>query len=159
MRIMAETVRHRFVYRDGKLFYRNTPFKNQAKVGDEAGYVDSKTGYRRVGVDGKYYQVHQLVWLYHHGYLPKQLDHINRDRLDNRIENLRVVTTSVNCRNRGVRADNTSGVTGVNWYPKYQKWVARLTTDSGRKTLGYFSNKEDAIDSIASISKQHNYIR
>lgn len=99
---------------------------------DSSGYLQSK-------IDGRYYLLHRLAWLYVHGYYPsKCIDHINRNRLDNRICNLRVATNAENCRNSGKRKDNTSGITGVSY--TNGKWRVRVMVN---KTTLYLGNYKD----------------
>jgi len=69
-------------------------------------------------------------------------DHINRDRLDNRKENLRICTRAENARNRGLGSTNTSGFVGVSLFKN--KWMTRICVDNSSVFLGYFDNKEDA---------------
>ena len=73
------------------------------------------------------------------------VDHINHNPLDNRKENLRICTQSDNCKNRITNNNKSSGVTGVSWVEKFSKWRARINIDGKRVSLGYFTNKEDAI--------------
>ena len=88
---------------------------SQVKAGSVAGGQDGK-GYTRFSVDGKSYLAHRLAWLYVNGAFPiDQIDHLNHDRLDNRIANLRCVTHKENGKNQSLCKNNSSGVTGVNW--------------------------------------------
>ena len=90
-----------FEYRDGKL-YNKVRRGTTGLIGKEAG-TKRKDGYRQVKVNGKYKQSHIVIWEMHNGKVPKglELDHINRNRGDDRIENLRAVTRSVNQHNKG----------------------------------------------------------
>jgi len=112
-----------FEYRDGRLHHRTA--SRGRKIGDPIGSING-TGYRRVGMGGKYYTEHALVYLMHHGYIPAEIDHINGIRNDNRIENLRAVTRSQNQYNKGKCRNNTSGHRGVSWHKKSQAWVIRV---------------------------------
>ena len=85
----------------------------------------------------KYIKLHWLI-------VGKYYDHIDRNPFNNRRSNLRPATHRENLRNQSKSNRNTSGVVGVGWYSKYNKWRAYITTDK-RKTIGYFFNKEDAI--------------
>jgi hypothetical protein len=87
---------------------------------------------------------HRLAWLYVHGTRPKELDHINGDRTDNRISNLRPVTRSQNNVNSGLQRSNKSGFKGVSWDNARQKWAARISTGIRYAFLGYFDTKESA---------------
>ena len=73
------------------------------------------------------------------------VDHKNHQRCDNRKINLRVVTPSQNCMNKIIRSDNTSGITGVSWNCKNNKWLAKITIDYKTIYLGYYGNFEDAV--------------
>ena len=74
----------------------------------------------------------------------EQVDHINRNKLDNRKENLRIVTNQQNSFNSGDYLTNTSGHKGVSWDKEKEKWEANICVDYKKKFLGYFSNKIDA---------------
>lgn len=112
------------------------------KVDSVVGTKD-KDGYI-VTYMGKYYKVHHLVWLYHHGYLPNMLDHINRNPSDNRIENLREVNKRCNSINSKLQRNNTSGIKGISWNKSLCKWEAYIHFHNKKKGLGYFLNIKDA---------------
>ena len=76
----------------------------------------------------------------------KIVDHINRNGLDNRKGNLRIVSKAINCRNHGGHSDNTSGYTGVSWHKGINKWQAQINSRDRFINLGYHSNIKDAID-------------
>ena len=138
----AGTVREIFRYDNGKLFWLKP--KKKSFIGQEAGFL-ANTGYWRIKIFGKQYKRSRLVWLYHKREWPKyQIDHKNRIKTDDRIENLRDVTNQVNCSNKGVRIDNKLGVKGV-----YLKGGRFYTAKNG-KHIGVFSNIEEA--SIAYMS-------
>src|SRR5215472_702897 len=88
-------------------------------------------------IDGTLYFVHKLIWLYHHGYWPKYIDHKNGDNHDNRIENLRECVHVLNMQNRN-KHDR-----GVDL--KKGRWRARIAHNGKRKSLGYFSTREEAL--------------
>ena len=94
-----------FDYKEGKLHWKESQSRN-VKAGDVAGHYGNRR-YAQIRINGKYYLKHRLVYLYHHGDLPPEplvIDHINRDRFDNRIENLRAVNKSENQRNNKYKA-------------------------------------------------------
>ena len=111
----------------------------KARIGDIAGCIDHE-GYRRIRFDGGSYRAHRLVFLLHRGYLPEILDHINNDRSDNRIENLRAVTANENAYNRSINAKSISGVKGISWDKVNNCWLARIQTNKKRKHIGNFDN-------------------
>ena len=126
-------------YVDGKLIAK-TNIK-QRKVGDALGSLTDK-GYLRSSVGGKSYRVHRLVFLYHHGYMPTQVDHIDGNRMNNRIENLREATSSQNNQNR--KATSSSGIKGVVWHKQSKKWIASICVNRKSVHLGSFISIEEA---------------
>lgn len=116
--------------------------------------VNKVLGYRSGSVNNKGMYAHRAAWAIFHGKWPtKQVDHINGDRSDNRISNLRTVTKSGNMRNARRRSDNTSGVMGVSWDAARKQWQARI----GRKHIGRFDLKEDAIKARKAAEITHGY--
>lgn len=100
-------------------------------------------GYHVVSVKGHQAGAHRVAWFLHYGEWPRgQIDHINHVRTDNRIENLRQVTSGSNHRNRSRSDKNTSGFTGVSWAPHAGKWRAQIGRN--RQHLGYFDCVNDA---------------
>ena len=131
-----------FDHKDGHLYWKKVMHPNkQYLVGQEVGSIH-KTGYRHVTWMGKIHKVHRLIFLLEHGYLPKEIDHINGDRQDNRLENLREVTRSENQFNKAMCSNNTSGFRGVNWHKHSKSWVVRVCTKGKTKILGYFKDLE-----------------
>lgn len=116
-------------------------------VGEPAGSI-TVGGYVHVYLDGKQYKAHRLIWLLLNGEWPAypefEIDHINGDRADNRIGNLRKVTKSDNQRNGGRRINNTSGVHGVNWKAGSNRWVARIWNGPRHVYLGQFETLHEA---------------
>lgn len=113
-------------------------------IGSSAGSLHVRTGYRRLMVDGHKYQEHVLVWLAETGSFPSSyLDHINGNRADNRIANLRLATKQQNNENIGPRRDNVSGFRGVS-RRKNGQWVAQIQSNGVKKHLGYFPTSDAA---------------
>lgn len=115
------------------------------RKGSIAGTIKSH-GYLCVGINYKSYRAHRLIFLMHKGYLPKTIDHINGDKLDNRIENLRAATVGQNQHNRKTNANNTSGYKGVSWNKGCNKWLSQIKLEGKRIHLGYFDNLEEAAE-------------
>ena len=114
------------------------------KKGDIAGSLSKKTGYWTVNLLCRGVKVHLIVWLLHGNDYPEDgqvLDHINGLRWDNRIENLRCVTRSVQNKNCQRRSNNTSGVTGVSYHSKQQVWSAQWVDANGYPRSKTFSEK------------------
>lgn len=115
------------------------------KAGAIAGTKTSR-GYIVIGFDDQRCMAHRLAWLYVHGVLPTtDLDHINRNKSDNRISNLRLVNRSQNMHNVNLRKHNSSGYNGVSWHKPRKKWRAYIFIDYRQKHLGLFNTVEDAI--------------
>lgn len=102
---------------------------------------------------------HRLAWELVNGPIPEdmQVDHINGIRTDNRIENLRLVTSSGQSKNQKLREDNKSGYPGVFWRSQRKKWSAYINSEGKRKYLGLFSSKDEAIDARKEAEKQMGY--
>jgi hypothetical protein len=113
----------------GELHWRYS--HNKAKAGAVVGAI-TPHGYRLTSIDKKRYYVHRLVWLIHHGQFPRLLDHINRNRSDNRIENLRAATQAQNMQNTRLQKNNTSGVKGISWSKSRRKFEVAYTDKQGR---------------------------
>lgn len=111
-----------------------------AKAGSEAGCLDKSNNYCIVGLMGKFYQAHRIICVLHGLEVDgKVVDHVDRDKRNNKISNLRIVTQKENCYNIGMRSDNTSGVRGIS-YDKQGYWVASWY-EEGKQKLKNFSVK------------------
>lgn len=129
---------------DEGIFIRRINTSNTFK-GDVAGGPSDSKGYCRISIEGQRYLSHRIAWLYIHGYFPEHdIDHINRDKQDNRLVNLREVTRAANLRNAGNPKDNTSGVKGVRWFSRTNKWIAQLTIERNPIHLGYHEDLLEA---------------
>ena len=118
---------------------------NRVKAGDVAGSQNGH-GYLLIQLQSRKYLAHRLAWLHTHGVWPKdQLDHVNRVRTDNRLDNLREVSHKQNQQNRSTNSDNTSGYPGVYWNKRVSKWQASIAHNQKNIHLGYFTNIEEAI--------------
>jgi hypothetical protein len=125
-------------------------------VGDKAG-SRMTTGYLRCTLDKRNYRVHQLAWLYVYGVWPQhQIDHINHDKADNRIANLRDVTCSMNNQNRRRQSRNASGFLGVSWSKDMRRWIAGIKVAGKTVNLGYFADKNDAIKARLTAERKYH---
>lgn len=115
---------------------------SNVKAGTVAGCVNAK-GYQYIGIGGKLYRANRLAWFYVHGTWPNgQIDHINGNRLDNRIENLRDVDGYTNQRNRhNGNKGSSSKLCGVSFHKGTGKWRAQLSINKTTKHLGLFDSE------------------
>lgn len=114
---------------------------------------DRLHGYRVGNVNYKLCMAHRVIWAIVHGEYPdSDVDHINGNRSDNRIVNLRAATRSQNNCNSGLRSDNTSGYRGVSFQAQYGKWEARIHADKKKHRLGYFDTAEEAAEAYRKAS-------
>lgn len=121
------------------------------QVGDIVG-TQRKDGYVEICVDKKIYLAHRLVFMFFNGYFPKEIDHINNIRNDNRIENLREVTHTQNQWNHALRKNNTSGYKGVCFNKKNNKWRAQIRHDSKKIYLGMFETPQEAYEAYCNAA-------
>mgnify|MGYP003436841256 FL=1 len=132
----------------GIFYWKNTELVSWVVRGKEAGTI-SQSGYRNINVKyggkPKIFKAHRLAWLLTYKYFPEaHLDHINGDKLDNRICNLREVTVKQNMQNlRKANRNNKLGVLGVS-YDKYRKYVAAIGINGKVKVVGRFDTLEEA---------------
>ena len=118
--------------------------RRAAKAGAIAG-TRSPKNYIMISVDAKVYPAHRLAWLYTYGEWPiSELDHINRIRDDNRVQNLRLANRYINTRNTTTRKDSLSGVKGVRWHKTQARWESRIQHNHKSITIGYYSHLQDA---------------
>lgn len=144
----VEYVRMLFHYDDGVIYWKSKSSKySRAEIGSVAGSKD-KDGYIIVRVKRQTSSIHRIVWVYHNGAVPDgmEIDHIDGDILNNRIENLRVVSRSVNTRNQRKRSDNTTGVCGVTFLKDRGKFRAQVC---GVK-IGQFDTIIEAANAVES---------
>jgi hypothetical protein len=139
----------------GKLYNKITR-SSGAQKDMEAGTLNR--GYRVVGIDGVVYLVHRIIWKMMTGNDPiEQLDHINHNGLDNRMENLREVTNQENHKNQRISCNNTSGTLGVNWSSASKKWRAYITVDGKQIHLGLFKYYTAAVKARKDAEFMYDY--
>lgn len=135
MSITTQYLKEIFDYQDGNLIWRIN--KGRSKIGTKAG-SDNGKGYFQIKIDQKMYLLHRMIWLWHGKELPEQLDHIDRNPRNNKIENLRAVTASQNQWN----TKKSDG--GVSFHKASNKWRARIKIHKKEIYLGVFEDFEQA---------------
>jgi len=135
--LAKDLLRELFDYQDGQLFWKES--RGRIKDGDVAGCLDKANGYMRITINKKSYSVHRVIWIYHNGSIDDSLciDHINRARNDNNIENLRLVTQQEN-------TWNMANVKGYHWNKRNKKWQTQIKANGSSKHIGYFDNEQEA---------------
>lgn len=118
-----------------------------AMPGDKAGHIKKSDGYVYVRFLNKRYALHRIAWVMSYGENPKcDIDHINCIRHDNRIDNLRLASRSMNLHNSSARARNTSGHKGIKFVQKgKRKWMAIVMINYKQHYIGVFHTIEEAV--------------
>lgn len=118
---------------------------NGRYAGKQAGSASARK-YLYVKIQKRCLLAHRVAWALHYGEWPSQcIDHINGNRQDNRLENLRSVSEKENNKNLSIRSDNKSGVVGVRWLDNRRKWYADIRVSKKLLHLGYFETKAEAV--------------
>lgn len=150
LKISQKRILELFEYKNGVLLYKNsnTPVKIYTTEGHQ---------YYRIKIDNIEFKLHKIIFLYHKGYLPEIIDHINGDCYDNRIENLREASTYQNRQNSKIYSTNKSGVKNVYWQKNMNKWCVSFSVNGKRETFGYFVDLEEA--KKVSIDMRNKYFK
>jgi hypothetical protein len=131
---------------------------NHCKAGVVAGWINPN-GYVMIGINSKTYRAHRLAYLYMKGFFPKNIDidHIDRNKLNNSWHNLRLVSRQCNSRNAHISSKNTSGVTGVCYNNKYKKWLSHIKISGKLLNIGLYSNFYDAVKGRWDAEVKYNF--
>jgi len=144
-------------YPESGNFIRILSCAPNAQAGQLAGYTDAR-GYRVVGIDGSSYKLHRIAFLYMNGEMPPSgVDHIDGDKENNSWSNLRLATQQENSRNKKIYKRNTSGVNGVSWCKRSEKWVASIRVSGKTKHIGYYSSLDDAAAQRGLAEKKYGF--
>lgn len=118
----------------------------------QVNYYDPNTGARLS------FKAHRIAWFIVHGRLPDgDIDHINQNRSDNRIENLRDVSRSINQRNSSLRSTNRSGVSNVWWNRQEGKWQAGVGVNNKKHYIGLYSDLDEAEKAVKAFREQNGF--
>jgi hypothetical protein len=143
-----------FDYKDGNLYWKKT-FNKKIKIGSKAGTSNS-LGYLQVSINKKKYLIHRIIFAMHKGFFPKFVDHINHNRSDNCIENLREATISQNHYNIKKPITNTTGFKNVYFYPLKNKYQVKIIVNKISKSFGYY--KELELASLVAQEARNKYL-
>jgi hypothetical protein len=143
----------------GNLYWVKKPHPkaSSVRIGGRAGAID-QDGYLFIKISGRFYKAHRLIWLIHHGRWPSdQIDHIDRDKQNNRIENLREVTCAQNHQNQSIQKNNTSGSTGVYFRKRHvtNPWQASIFKDGKFIFRRGFPTREEAVAAREAAEREH----
>lgn len=143
----------------GKLSWKKRGVKGfDAQFAGKQTFLTTSNGYKIGSVMGHTFMASRVAWAIATGEMPKgEIDHINGDRADNRLRNLRDVTCTENRHNKAANKNNKSGVGGVAWITQSLKWRAYITVDKKNIILGHFSKKGDAVKARLDAQKQHGF--
>jgi hypothetical protein len=143
--ISQDLVKALFAYcPDTGLFTRKITTGAKAKIGSVAGSIQD-SGYVLLEINSNTYRAHRVAWLYMYGKFPVELlDHINRDKADNSIHNLREASKVQNSYNTSIRSDNSTGYKGVSIDKRSNRYRAYININGKQKSLGYYSTAEEA---------------
>ena len=125
-------------------FTRKITTGTKAKIGSVAGIIND-AGYVEIIVNSYKYKAHRLAWLYYYGVFPSsQIDHIDNNRANNSINNLREATNTQNAYNKSISKLNSTGFKGVSLDKRSGRYRAYITIDKKQKSLGYYATAEEA---------------
>ena len=128
----------------------------RVKIGSVAGTLD-RNGYRRVGIDRRYYFAHRLVWLHVFGQWPAdEIDHVTGSPDDNRLINLREAAHDENMRNYRLPKSNTSGLKGACWCAQTGRWQSNIRINGRATHLGRFDTAEEAHVAYCMAAIEHH---
>lgn len=141
---------------DGHLHYKISGHGNN--IGDRVGWQgDLNFGkYWLMSIRGKRYRAHRIIWIFHHGYIPNgyEIDHIDGNRINNRIDNLRLVTRAQNGKNK---INYTDKHFGVRYDARYKKWRAQIKENGNVRHIGTFNTENEAIKARKEAEKKYGF--
>ena len=147
--ISQQRLHELYEYKDGSLFYKDSGLEHKATP------ITNAHRYARLVVDRKAYALHRLIFLHCNGWLPKIVDHIDNDRNNNAIENLREATQQQNCLNRVTHKNSKSGIKNVYFVTSMKKWCVAMYVQRKQKIIGYFEDLEFA--ELAAIEARNKF--
>lgn len=149
----CEIAKSLFDYQDGFLLWKKSV--GTIKAGKKVESVSNR-GYVVVQVGGKRYLAHRVIWMLLNGRMPEMVDHIDGNKQNNLIENLREVDNTLNHWNERKRSTNNSGHKGVWWHKQSKRWEAACRVNGKQITIGRFERIEDAVEAVKKFREQQH---
>lgn len=154
--LSAERLRELLDYNPATGEFTHRIKRSGVKFGSVAGSV-SAIGYVYISIDHEKHCAHRLAFLHYYGEFPNgAIDHIDGNRANNALPNLRLATISQNGFNSKLRTDNTSGCKGVTWVKAENRWKARAHLNGKEFSLGRHVRYEDAVAAYEEFAKEHH---
>jgi|SRR5579863_639388 len=141
-KLTQEFLKELFDYKDGFLYWK-VRISIRCIIGKAAGYISKREkGDRRcIGINGKKYLISRIIFLYHKGYLPVNVDHEDQNPLNDKIENLRDASCAQNSFNKSSRKNSSSKYKGVSFFKRDQKWRVQIYINKKNTHVGYYDKE------------------
>lgn len=152
MEITQQLLHELFEYRDGVLFWKVDRRGNKLK--GKRACRPTIHGYQMVTICKKKHYAHRVIFMMFHGRWPVQVDHIDGDRSNNLISNLREANNAQNNRNTGLRSTNRTGFKGVSYYRAVNRYIARITVNYKNIHIGCFRTAEEAHEAYKKVASE-----
>jgi hypothetical protein len=152
MEITQQLLHELFEYRDGVLFWKVDRRGN--KIKGKRACRPTGHGYQEVTICKKKHYAHRVIFMMFHGRWPIQVDHIDGDRSNNLISNLREANNAQNNRNTGLRSTNTTGFKGVHYNKLNKNYNARITVNYKNIHIGCFKTAEEAHEAYKRVASE-----
>ena len=151
---LAKRFNEAFEYRNGELYWKIMTNPSKKLIGKKAG-CKSSGAYGVVNLDGQAYSIHKVIFCMHNGFMPEIVDHVNGDKSDHRIENLRAATHQSNNWNRVTQSNNKLGKKNISWHKQNQKYWVQLAKN-GTKIVSVFVEDLELAELVA-IEARNKY--
>ncbi len=156
--LTQEYLKDVYEYQDGELIRKHRQGNKQA--GTTVGCMQ-KIGYKITVINKKFFYLHRLIFMFHNGYMPSSIDHIDGNKSNNKIENLRPCNASENLSNRSNQSNSKSRHKNVYWLKSRSQWVVALNANNKKHHIGYYNDINQAIQaaSTARLNLHGNFAR